>query len=305
MIWNDYKAEIQEIDLSTFTNQDLKLSILREDLIHPEISGNKFRKLKYNLLEAKKLGFNQLLTFGGAFSNHIAATAAAGKLHGFKTIGLIRGEELKDKIDTNSTLRFAKNCGKEMHFISREAYREKNNSLFIEDLKNKFPSTYVVPEGGTNDLAINGCKEILFDQCDEFNFIASAIGTGGTIAGLIEASKPHQHLLGFPSLKGDFLQKEVENLTKKRNFTIFNEYHFGGYGKVNEELINFVNYFKKTTQIQLDPIYTGKMVFGVLQLIKNHYFSDSSKILMIHTGGLQGIEGMNEKLKSKNKTIIA
>lgn len=305
MIWNDYKAEIQEIDLSTFTNQDLKLSILREDLIHPEISGNKFRKLKYNLLEAKKLGFNQLLTFGGAFSNHIAATAAAGKLHGFKTIGLIRGEELKDKIDTNATLRFAKNCGMELHFISREAYREKNNSLFIEDLKNKFPSTYVVPEGGTNDLAINGCKEILFDQCDEFNFIASAIGTGGTIAGLIEASKPHQHLLGFPSLKGDFLQKEVENLTKKRNFTIFNEYHFGGYGKVNEELINFVNYFKKTTQIQLDPIYTGKMVFGVLQLIKNHYFSDSSKILMIHTGGLQGIEGMNEKLKSKNKTIIA
>ncbi len=305
MIWNDYKAEIQEIDLSTFTNQDLKLSILREDLIHPEISGNKFRKLKYNLLEAKKLGFNQLLTFGGAFSNHIAATAAAGKLHGFKTIGLIRGEELKDKIDTNSTHRFAKNCGMELHFISREAYREKNNSLFIEDLKNKFPSTYVVPEGGTNDLAINGCKEILFDQCDEFNFIASAIGTGGTIAGLIEASKPHQHLLGFPSLKGDFLQKEVENLTKKRNFTIFNEYHFGGYGKVNEELINFVNYFKKTTQIQLDPIYTGKMVFGVLQLIKNHYFSDSSKILMIHTGGLQGIEGMNEKLKSKNKTIIA
>ncbi len=305
MIWNDYKAEIQEIDLSIFTNQDLKLSILREDLIHPEISGNKFRKLKYNLLEAKKLGFNQLLTFGGAFSNHIAATAAAGKLHGFKTIGLIRGEELKDKIDTNSTLRFAKNCGMELHFISREAYREKNNSLFIEDLKNKFPSTYVVPEGGTNDLAINGCKEILFDQCDEFNFIASAIGTGGTIAGLIEASKPHQHLLGFPSLKGDFLQKEVENLTKKRNFTIFNEYHFGGYGKVNEELINFVNYFKKTTQIQLDPIYTGKMVFGVLQLIKNHYFSDSSKILMIHTGGLQGIEGMNEKLKSKNKTIIA
>ena len=305
MIWNDYKAEIQEIDLSTFTNQDLKLSILREDLIHPEISGNKFRKLKYNLLEAKKLGYNQLLTFGGAFSNHIAATAAAGKLHGFKTIGLIRGEELKDKIDTNATLRFAKNCGMELHFISREAYREKNNSLFIEDLKNKFPSTYVVPEGGTNDLAINGCKEILFDQCDEFNFIASAIGTGGTIAGLIEASKPHQHLLGFPSLKGDFLQKEVENLTKKRNFTIFNEYHFGGYGKVNEELINFVNYFKKTTQIQLDPIYTGKMVFGVLQLIKNHYFSDSSKILMIHTGGLQGIEGMNEKLKSKNKTIIA
>ena len=304
MIWNDYKAEIQEIDLSTFTNQDLKLSILREDLIHPEISGNKFRKLKYNLLEAKKLGFNQLLTFGGAFSNHIAATAAAGKLHGFKTIGLIRGEELKDKIDTNSTLRFAKNCGIELHFISREAYREKNNSLFIEDLKNKFPSTYVVPEGGTNDLAINGCKEILFDQCDEFNFIASAIGTGGTIAGLIEASKPHQHLLGFPSLKGDFLQKEVENLTKKRNFTIFNEYHFGGYGKISEELINFVNYFKQTNQIQLDPIYTGKMVFGIFELIKNHYFSEYSKILMVHTGGLQGIEGMNQQLKKKNKITI-
>ena len=304
MIWEDYKAEIQTIDLSKFTDQPIELAILREDLNDPEISGNKFRKLKYNFLEAKKLNLFQILTFGGAFSNHIAATAAAGKKYGFKTIGIIRGEELKDKINENPTLRFAQNCGMELHFISREDYRNKENPSFLTELNNKFPNTYVVPEGGTNDFAIKGCKEILHEACFEYDFITTSIGTGGTIAGLIESSKSHQKVLGFPSLKGDFFQNDIEKLTSKDNFTIYNEYHFGGYGKVNEELINFVNYFKKTTQIQLDPIYTGKMVFGVLQLIKNHIFNDYSKILMIHTGGLQGIEGMNNRLKLKNKTII-
>ncbi len=304
MIWNDYKAEIHEIILPELDEQNIKLSILREDLIDPQISGNKYRKLKYNFLEAEKLGYAEILTFGGAFSNHISATAAAGKRHHIKTIGIIRGEELKDKIDENPTLKFAKDCGMDLRFISREEYRLKDDENFLADLKNKFPNAYVVPEGGTNNLAINGCKEILYDLCDQYDYIAVAIGTGGTIAGLIDAAKPHQKIIGFPSLKGDFIQNDVEKLSENRNFTIFNEYHFGGYGKVNDELINFVNYFKKSTKIQLDPIYTGKMVFGVLQLIKNHYFSNYSKVLMVHTGGLQGIEGMNNRLKSKNKTII-
>ena len=304
MIWNNHKSIIQSIDISKITSQNIQLSILREDLIHPEISGNKYRKLKYNFLEAEKLGFKKIITFGGAFSNHISATAAAGKEYGFETIGIIRGEELADKIEENATLRFAKNCGMQLHFISREDYRKKEENDFLETLNNKFPNSYVIPEGGTNDLAINGCKEILHENCAEYDFIATAIGTSGTIAGLMESAKPHQHILGFPSLKGDFIQNDIKNLTKKQNFTIFNEYHFGGYGKVSEELINFVNYFKQINQIQLDPIYTGKMVFGIFELIKNHYFRDYSKILMIHTGGLQGIEGMNQHLKKKNKITI-
>lgn len=304
MIWNDYKAEIQEIDISTITSQNIKLSILREDLNHSEISGNKFRKLKYNLIEADKLGYQKILTFGGAFSNHIAATAAAGKLHGFETIGIVRGEELAAKIDENATLRFARDCGMKFHFISREEYRKKDDLIFLENLKNQFPETYIIPEGGTNNLAIKGCKEILHENCSTYNYIATAIGTGGTITGLIESCKTNQTILGFPSLKGDFITNDIKSLTEKENFTIFNTFHFGGYGKVNEELITFVNDFKRINQIQLDPIYTGKMAFGLFQLIKNNYFEDNSSILMVHTGGLQGIEGMNTLLKKKNKTLI-
>lgn len=304
MIWNDYKAEIQEIDLTTYTSQNIKMSILREDLNHPEISGNKFRKLKYNLIEAKNLGFKKIITFGGAYSNHIAATAAAGKLHNFETIGIIRGEELETKINDNATLRFAKKCGMQFHFISREEYRYKDEIDFLEKLKNQFPNTYIIPEGGTNDLAIKGCSEILHEDCLNFDYVATAIGTGGTIAGLIESSKIHQQILGFPSLKGDFIINDIKNLTKKENYTIFNEFHFGGYGKVNEELITFVNDFKRINQIQLDPIYTGKMVFGLIELIKTNYFKNNSSILAVHTGGLQGIEGMNSLLKKKNKILI-
>lgn len=304
MIWKDYKAEIQEIKLPKIADLNVKLSILREDLIHSEISGNKYRKLKYNLIEAEKLGFKKLLTFGGAFSNHIAATAAAGKLYGFETIGIIRGEELENKINENTTLRFASECGMQFYFVSREEYRTKHELSFLEQLKSKFPNAYIVPEGGTNDLAIKGCKEILYDECFDYDYIGSAIGTCGTITGLIESSADHQTILGFPSLKGDFITKDIQELTSKNNFTIFNDYHFGGYGKVNEELINFINDFKHLNRIQLDPIYTGKMLFGIADLIKKNYFKNNSSILLVHTGGLQGIEGMNNFLRKKNKNII-
>ncbi|WP_313577923.1 pyridoxal-phosphate dependent enzyme [Chishuiella sp.] len=304
MIWKDYKAEIQEIKLPKIADLNVKLSILREDLIHSEISGNKYRKLKYNLIEAEKLGFKKLLTFGGAFSNHIAATAAAGKLYGFETIGIIRGEELENKINENATLRFAKQYGMQLYFISREEYRTKHELSFLEQLKSKFPNAYIVPEGGTNDLAIKGCKEILYNECFNYDYLGSAIGTCGTITGLIESSADHQTILGFPSLKGDFITKDIQELTSKNNFTIFNDYHFGGYGKVNEELINFINGFKHLNRIQLDPIYTGKMLFGIADLIKKNYFKNNSSILLVHTGGLQGIEGMNNFLRKKNKNII-
>ena len=283
----------------------ISLYIKREDLIHPFVSGNKFRKLKYNLLEAKTQNKDTLLTFGGAFSNHIAAVAYAGKDKGFKTIGIIRGDELRDKISENPTLQFAENCGMQFEFVSREEYRLKGENHFLEKLKMKFGDFYLIPEGGTNELAIKGCEEILTENDADFDFICCAIGTGGTISGIINSVLDHQKVLGFPSLKGDFLQDEIRNFVENQNWEFITGYHFGGYGKVSEELIAFINQFYAETKIPLDPIYTGKMVFGVIDLISENYFPANSKILLIHTGGIQGIQGMNIKLKKKQLPTIA
>lgn len=285
-------------------NTSVSLFIRREDLIHPFVSGNKFRKLKYNLLKAKAENHHTLLTFGGAFSNHIAATAYAGKENGFKTIGVIRGDELESKADENPTLKFAKECGMKFVFVSREQYKLKEDSEFLNQLHTNFGDFYVIPEGGTNDFAIKGCEEILTDNDEKYDFICCSIGTGGTISGLINKSLSRQNILGFPSLKGDFLQKDICKFANKENWKLILEYHFGGYGKVSQELIAFINDFYKKYNIPLDPIYTGKMVFGVIDLINKNYFPENSKILLIHTGGIEGVEGMNYKLKIKNLETI-
>ena len=282
----------------------ISLYIKREDLIHPFVSGNKFRKLKYNLLQAKAENHDTLLTFGGAFSNHIAAVAYAGQEQGFKTIGIIRGDELRDKISENPTLTFAQNCGMQFEFVTREQYRLKNDILFLEKLKENFSRFYHIPEGGTNALAIKGCQEILTEGDVDFDFVCCSIGTGGTISGIINTILPHQKVLGFPSLKGDFLKDEIRSFVKSQNWDLITDYHFGGYGKINNELVQFINDFYLQTQIPLDPIYTGKMVFGVIDLIKKNYFPNNSKILLIHTGGIQGIKGMNNKLIKKQLPII-
>lgn len=289
--------------LTSFPNT-ISVQIKREDLIHPFVSGNKFRKLKYNLLQAKTENHDTLLTFGGAFSNHIAAVAFAGKEKGFKTIGIIRGDELAGKVTENPTLSFAQNCGMQLEFISREEYRLKSEVSFIENLKQKFGSFYLIPEGGTNDLAIKGCQEILTPEDADFDYICCSIGTGGTISGIINSVLPHQKVLGFPALKGDFLKEEICNFVQNENWELLTDYHFGGYGKVNEALIQFINQFYTENQIPLDPIYTGKMVFGVIDLIQKNYFPAGSKILLIHTGGIQGIQGMNIKLKNKQLPTI-
>jgi len=277
----------------------ITLAIRREDLIHPFISGNKYRKLKYNLRQAKAENQTTLLTFGGAFSNHIAAVAFAGKEHDFKTIGIIRGDELREKIKENPTLRFAQQNGMQFEFISRNDYSNKENPEFIGQLKQEFGSFYLIPEGGTNDLAIQGCEEILTKEDSQFDYICCAVGTGGTISGLINASLPHQKVLGFPALKGDFLREEICKFAKTDNWKLINEYHFGGYGKIDLELVNFINNFNQSNNIPLDPVYTSKMAFGVFDLIAKDYFPSNSKILLIHTGGLQGIQGMNQLLEKK------
>ena len=286
-------------------NTNVSLYIKREDLLHPYVSGNKFRKLKYNLKQAKSENKKTLLTFGGAFSNHILAVAAAGKEQGFKTIGIIRGEELKDKIAENPTLKKAQDLGMVFEFVDREIFREKSSSKFIQQLVEKFEDFYLIPEGGTNELAVKGCEEILTVTDEKFDYICCAVGTGGTISGLINCSKKSQQVLGFPALKGDFLREDICKFVSKSNWDLIADYHFGGYAKVSEELILFINDFYQKYKVPLDPIYTGKMLFGVMDLINKNYFPENSKILVIHTGGLQGITGMNNLLKQKNQLQIS
>lgn len=284
---------------------EVELHILREDEIHPTISGNKFRKLKYNLIEFQKGNFDSILTFGGAYSNHISAVAAAGKEFGIKTFGIIRGEEIVDRIQENPTLTFAQNCGMNLHFVSRENYRNKNEDNFIQNLKTQFGNIYILPEGGTNEFAVKGCEEILGNHTENFDFICCAIGTGGTISGIINSSENHQETLGFPALKSaDFLIDEIKNYTSRSNWRLIQEFHFNGYGKVNNELLDFINDFKSRFDVTLDPIYTGKMMYGIMKLIKENHFPKNTKVLAVHTGGLQGIEGMNQKLIKNKKTII-
>lgn len=285
-------------------SKNIELSIKREDLLHPFISGNKFRKLKYNLKEAKRLSFKTLVTFGGAFSNHILATAAAGKEYGFDTIGIIRGDELENNYFKNPTLVKAEEFGMRFYFVDRESYRLKDKSDFFFNLKNELNDFYLVPEGGTNDLAIKGCEEILLEEDKQFDFVCCAVGTGGTITGLINSSSENQKIIGFTALKGDFLFNDIRKFAKKANWDLNLNYHFNGYGKVNSELIAFLNDFYNKTNIPLDPIYTGKMMFGVIELINKGYFSENSKILVIHTGGLQGVKGINNMLKKKNREFL-
>ena len=285
------------------------LHMKREDELHPYISGNKYRKLKYNLIEAKAGGANTLLSFGGAYSNHISALAYAGKKYGFQTIGVIRGEELGAHLETtlknNTTLQQAYANGMRFKFISRAQYRYKQADDFIAALKEEFGNFYLVPEGGTNDLAIKGCEEILTEMDQDYDFICVAAGTGGTISGLINSAFDGQKILGFPSLKGVFLENEIEKLSPaKNNWKLIHDYHFGGYAKINENLISFINDFYQQTTIPLDPVYTGKMMFGITDMIKNKYFNRNCKILAIHTGGLQGISGMNQRLLKKNLPLI-
>lgn len=309
-IFGFYKVPVLEIlnqivQLPLLIEKQVSLTIKREDLLDPYISGNKFRKLKYNLLQAKKEGHSTLLTFGGAYSNHIAATAYAGFKNKLSTIGVIRGEELSASWQENKTLKFAHENGMKFKFIPRNAYRKKEESGLLGELEEEFGLFYLLPEGGTNALAIAGCEEILQSTDSNFEVVCCAVGTGGTISGIINASNEAQSVLGFPALKGNFLNRDICKFVRKENWELLSDYHFGGYAKVSEELINFVNDFYMKTEIPLDPIYTGKMIFGIMDLIKKDYFPRNSKILAIHTGGLQGIAGMNQKLKKKNLPLLS
>ncbi|MBS9768259.1 MAG: 1-aminocyclopropane-1-carboxylate deaminase/D-cysteine desulfhydrase [Flavobacteriaceae bacterium] len=307
MLLKSKESRIQEVFFSEIKDKDIRLFIKREDELHPVISGNKYRKLAYNIEEAKRQGKTTLLTFGGAYSNHLVATSGAGELAGFSTIGIVRGNELKDNekaVKENPTLSSCLEYGMKLDFVTRQEYRQKTESFFIEKLQEKYGDFYLVPEGGTNHFAVKGCEEILTEEDEKFDIICSAVGTGGTISGIINSAKSHQKVIGFPALKGDFLHKEIEKYTNSDRWALNLCYNFGGYGKVSEKLITFINQFKKETNIPLDPVYTGKMLYGIIDMIKKGEFPKGTNILAIHTGGLQGIEGMNKVLERKGKELI-
>lgn len=281
-----------------FEEKEIKVSVLRLDQVHSTVSGNKFFKLKYNLEEAKNQGKSTILTFGGAFSNHIHATASAANQLGLKSIGIIRGE---NSDNNNSTLAFSRGQGMHLYFISRDEYRRKNTEEFIAKLMGTFGDFYLIPEGGTNSLAIKGASEILSEHHREYSHICISIGTGGTFAGIAQSLQTKQTLIGFSSLKGEFIREEVLKLLSKNaiqpvgNLEINTNYHFGGYAKWTSELIDFIGWFWKEFGVPLDPIYTGKMVAGFFDLVQKNHFSKGSKILLIHTGGLQGNAGFHHQ----------
>ncbi|QBA65653.1 1-aminocyclopropane-1-carboxylate deaminase/D-cysteine desulfhydrase [Muriicola soli] len=293
------------IVLPEIKQRDISLHLRREDLTHPMLSGNKFRKLKYNLQEAKKSNCTNLLTFGGAYSNHIPAAAYAASANGMSSRGIIRGEELADRWKNNPTLVSAAKMGMEFEFVSREEYRLRENKDYQADLLRRHKNPYLIPEGGTNALGVKGCEEILTTEDRFYDVICCSVGTGGTLAGLSNSACEHQKLLGFPALKGDFLKEDIGKYTTAKNWTLITTYHFGGYGRVTKELVAFINSFKEKTKIPLDPIYTAKMMFGIIDMVKQGKFKKGAKILAIHTGGLQGIEGMNGILRKKNLPLLS
>ena len=252
-------------------------------------------------MKQKKQSKDTLLTFGGAYSNHIYATASAGKLFNFKTIGLIRGEE---HLPLNPTLEFAVWNGMELHYVSRTNYRKRYDDDFIEEVYKNFGDIYLIPEGGTNLLALKGAAEIIEDINIDYDYICSACGTGGTLAGIVSGLNGRKEAVGFPVLKGaSFLNRNIGNLITAYcsksfdNWQLFLDYHFGGYAKINRRLIDFISEFEKLNGIKLDPVYTGKMMYGIYDLISKEYFKSGSTIIAIHTGGLQGIEGMKPKIE--------
>ncbi|RRQ50687.1 1-aminocyclopropane-1-carboxylate deaminase/D-cysteine desulfhydrase [Maribacter algicola] len=297
-------SENQYLELPLLKEKDVRIALKREDLLHPMVSGNKYRKLKYNLKEAQQSGYRNVLTFGGAYSNHIAATASACKMHKLGSIGIIRGDELSGRWQENPTLKMAHENGMRFKFVDRETYRKREELDFLVSLREEFGEFFLVPEGGTNALAIKGCGEILEEEDKVFDIICVCVGTGGTIAGLINTANNNQQVLGFPVLKGDFLENDIKELTEKRNWSLDLNYHFGGYGKINEELVAFINQFKQQTAIPLDPVYTGKMMYGLLDRVKNDNFVPGTQILAIHTGGIQGVHGMNKVLLKKKLPLL-
>ncbi len=331
MLTKKLSIPLQAIQHPLFSQKGLTLEILRTDKTDPVISGNKWFKLKYNLIEAKNQGCKTLLSFGGPYSNHIHALASAGKADGFNTIGIIRGEE---NLPLNPTLTDATRHGMKLYYINRQTYQNKHLPEVTKHLKqlvtNDDPfnegtqagNYYLVPEGGTNKLAVSGAAEIASFIPEDADYICVPCGTGGTIAGIIsglslkiENSQSHKSacnplqkakVLGFPAMKGgQFLEAIIDKLIEEQgrsgnrvHWELLYDWHFGGFGKINKNLAYFIQDFEKKYPLKLDPVYTAKMMYGIVSMMKKDLIPMGNKIVVVHTGGLQGKRGMEQKIKA-------
>ena len=286
------KIKTEQITSSLLKENEIKLYVKRIDLIDKYISGNKWYKLKYNIESAINNSKKCVLTFGGAYSNHLLATAVIANKYKLKSIGLVRGEK---KQNLNPILRLVQHYGMHIDYIPRSYYKMIDDKNIINDLKNIYGNFYLIPQGGTNNLGVIGAQEILTDL-DNQNYICVPVATGGTISGIINSSNSEQKILGFKSLKGEGdLEENIKKYTNCNNWYLFDNYTFGGFAKYDIQLLNFIKNFDLKYSIKLDLIYTSKMMFGLFDLIQRGYFKRKSTILAIHTGGLQGNLGMNER----------
>jgi 1-aminocyclopropane-1-carboxylate deaminase len=277
----------EEIHHDILDKAEIRLVVKREDLNHPYVSGNKWWKLKYNLEMAVQEGKKLILTFGGAYSNHIYATSSAANELGMQSIGIIRGEET---LPLNTTLLFAQQMGMRLHYTSRKDYHRKTEPSFIQKLKDEFGDFFLIPEGGSNELAVLGVEEFTRRLEISADYICCPVGTGGTLAGIIRGLEGKKRVVGFSTLKdGSFLNEEVAKLVKQdyTNWELVTEYHFGGYAKSTPGLLRFIEDFKHHHHIPLDFIYTGKMMFGIIDLATRGFFDRGSTVVAIHTGGIR------------------
>ena len=287
-------SPIEEIIKPLFKLKEVQLFIKRDDMIHPFISGNKWRKLKYILQEALELQKEHLITFGGAHSNHLLATACAAAKFGFSSTGIIRGEHVE-----SPTIFLSQLFGMQLIFEDRENYHDKYG-LFKKYFSND-PKAYFIDEGGSGSLGAKGCSELIDELPEVFDHIFCAAGTGTTAAGILsgissQSLSTKMHVVSV--LKGaDFLKQDIDNLVKGAFFEFHSAYHFGGYAKTSDKLLEFIKDFTRSTGILFDPVYTGKLLFAIYDLISKDYFVKGSRILMVHTGGTTGILGMASRFK--------
>ncbi|WEA00270.1 1-aminocyclopropane-1-carboxylate deaminase/D-cysteine desulfhydrase [Mucilaginibacter sp. SJ] len=288
-------SPVQQINSSLFDSHGVKVFIKRDDLIHPMISGNKWRKLKYVLKQAQAEGKTHLVTFGGAYSNHLMAVAAAAAKFGFKSTGIVRGEEVD-----NDTLFLCRLHGMNLQFTDRDSYRDKP-ALFNKYFGND-EQAFFIDEGGASAEGAKGCSELVNELTETYDHIFCACGTGTTAAGIINGLNGHLLKTKFNAVpvfkNGGFIKEEIRRfLTAPADYNIHTDYHFGGYGKANDELISFIKQFVAATGILIEPVYTGKMMYALYDLISKGHFKPGSKILAIHSGGIWGLLGMKEKFK--------
>lgn len=295
VITPEQEPYIQEIGSEWYEGRVAVLAMLRLDVVHHDVSGNKWYKLKHNIEHCIRNNITSILTFGGAYSNHLAATAAMAKISGLQSIGIIKGT-YAEKVLT-PTLEFCRAKGMELVFVSHEDYAKKYDSEWLESISARYNHPIIIPEGGANEYGRQGAAEIAALIPDRFTHIAVSVGTGTTLAGIAHAVRNDVHVAGFAPMKGgQYLQVEISKHSNRGNFTVYDDWHFGGFGKYTDELAEFMNEFYKEQGIPLDMVYTAKMMYGLRQQILNGMYDKQAKILCLHTGGLQGNISIKDKL---------